>query len=110
MVPMAINPDIKALIPLKQIRPDFLLHVLTYNGDRVLARCLKSGTTVKSIEFGWFKAFEVQLPPPPEQAAIAELLNHMDDEINGLESKLAKARQLKQGMMQELLTGRTRLV
>jgi type I restriction enzyme S subunit len=45
-----------------------------------------------------------------EQKAIAEILVAMDDEIAALEAKLAKARQIKEGMMQELLTGRIRLV
>ena len=45
-----------------------------------------------------------------EQAAIAAILSDMDAEIAALEAKLAKARQLKQGMMQELLTGRIRLI
>lgn len=46
----------------------------------------------------------------PEQTAIAAILSDMDAEIAALEAKLAKARQVKQGMMQELLTGKTRLV
>lgn len=45
-----------------------------------------------------------------EQDAIATVLCDMDDELISLESRLAKTRELKQGMMQELLTGRTRLV
>jgi type I restriction enzyme S subunit len=56
---------------------------------------------------------EVPIPLPPtkaEQAAIATILTDMDAEIAALEEKLAKTRQLKQGMMQELLTGKTRLV
>jgi type I restriction enzyme, S subunit len=50
------------------------------------------------------------IPPLPEQAAITGILSDMDAEIAALEAKLAKARQIKQGMMQELLTGRIRLV
>jgi type I restriction enzyme, S subunit len=42
--------------------------------------------------------------------AIAEILSEMDAEIVALEGKLAKAREIKQGMMQELLTGKTRLI
>jgi type I restriction enzyme S subunit len=53
---------------------------------------------------------EIPLPEPIEQAAIAGVLSDMDAEIEALESRLAKTRMLKQGMMQELLTGRTRLV
>lgn len=53
---------------------------------------------------------EVPFPSYTEQTAIAAILSDMDAEIVALETKLAKARQLKQGMMQELLTGRIRLV
>ena len=45
-----------------------------------------------------------------EQVAIASVLSDIDEEIELLEQKLAKYRQLKQGMMQQLLTGRIRLV
>ncbi len=45
-----------------------------------------------------------------EQTAIATILSDMDSELSALESRLAKARQIKQGMMQELLTGRIRLL
>jgi len=110
VIPMAINQDIKALIPLDEFSSRYLLHALIGYGDRVLARCLKSGTTVESIEFSWLKAFTIPIPPFPEQVAIAEVLSDMDAEIAALERRLAKTRALKQGMMQELLTGKTRLV
>jgi type I restriction enzyme S subunit len=45
-----------------------------------------------------------------EQTSIAAILSDMDTELDALESKLSKARQIKQGMMQELLTGKTRLI
>jgi type I restriction enzyme S subunit len=53
---------------------------------------------------------EVFLPEADEQTAIATILSDMDAEITALEDKLAKAHRIKQGMMQELLTGRIRLV
>ena len=56
------------------------------------------------------KNYEVPLPAMEEQFAIASILSDMDAEIAALEAKLAKARCLTQGMMQELLTGRIRLV
>ncbi len=52
----------------------------------------------------------VALPELKEQQAIATVLSDMDAEIAALEQKLDKTRALKQGMMQELLTGKTRLV
>ena len=56
------------------------------------------------------KALECDVPPYEEQTAIAIILSDMDTELTALESRLAKARQIKQGMMQELLTGRIRLL
>lgn len=52
----------------------------------------------------------INLPSMKEQAAIATVLTDMDAELLGLEQQLAKLRLVKQGMMQELLTGRKRLV
>ena len=53
---------------------------------------------------------ELFIPKPEEQTRIATILSDMDAEIAALETKRAKYKQVKQGMMQELLTGRTRLV
>ena len=46
----------------------------------------------------------------PEQKAIAQILSDMDEEIEALEQKRDKYKAIKQGMMQELLTGKTRLI
>jgi type I restriction enzyme S subunit len=110
MVSMAINQDIKALIPHASYDPFYLLHMLIGNNLRILANCMKSGTTVESIEFSWLKRFRVSVPEIEEQTAIASILTDMDTEISALEAKRSKARQIKQGMMQNLLTGKIRLV
>ncbi len=63
-----------------------------------------------SITLDGLFEFEIPLPTEPEeQTAIATILSDMDNEIQTLEQRLVKTRQIKQGMMQELLTGRTRL-
>jgi len=109
--PMAVNQDIKALTPGSNVSGLFLLYALLANGDRILARCMKSGTTVESIEFRWLKDYAIRLPRElSEQIAIAAALSDMDAEIDALEARREKTRDLKQAMMQELLTGRTRLV
>jgi type I restriction enzyme S subunit len=68
------------------------------------------GATINQITNKNLKAFRVKLPPEDEQTAIAEVLSDMDAELAGLEQRRDKTRALKQGMMEELLTGRTRLV
>jgi type I restriction enzyme S subunit len=57
-----------------------------------------------------YQNLEIKIPNAEEQTAIAAILSDMDAEIAELEAKLAKARNIRQGMMQELLTGRIRLV
>jgi type I restriction enzyme S subunit len=52
----------------------------------------------------------VVVPPSDEQQAIAEVLSDMDAEIDALVAQREKAELVKQGMMQELLSGRVRLV
>ncbi|CUI88584.1 Type I restriction modification DNA specificity domain [Achromobacter xylosoxidans] len=65
---------------------------------------------VPSLNARTIEGIECAYPSPEEQAAIAEVLSDMDAEITVLETRRAKTRALKQAMMQELLTGRTRLV
>ena len=68
------------------------------------------GHAVVHISAAALASVELRLPPLPEQLAIATILSDMDAEISTLEARRAKTRDLKQAMMQELLTGRTRLV
>lgn len=56
------------------------------------------------------KDLVLNIPSPEEQTAIATILSDMDAEITALEARRDKTRALKQGMMQELLTGRIRLI
>jgi type I restriction enzyme S subunit len=71
---------------------------------------LCEASTYPNIRIPEYLEIQVPLPSIEEQIAIASILSDMDSEIDSLESKLAKAREIKQGMMQELLTGKTRLV
>ena len=64
-----------------------------------------------NLNTGLINSTQITYPPNKnEQNAIATILADMDAEISALETKPAKYKQIKQGMMQELLTGRTRLV
>jgi type I restriction enzyme S subunit len=68
------------------------------------------GTHMPRSDWSVVKNYEVALPSIDEQAGIATILSDMDAEIAALEAKLAKARQIKQGMMHNLLTGKIRLL
>lgn len=67
------------------------------------------GTKVSSVSKASVAQTELVVPDYEEQQAIAEILSNMDSGIEALERKLAKYRQVKQGMMQQLLTGKIRL-
>lgn len=65
---------------------------------------------VPSLNARTIENIEIECPEPCEQIAIATILSDMDVELAALEDRRNKTRDLKQAMMQELLTGRTRLV
>ena len=71
---------------------------------------LAQGATRYNLSKNNFAETVIQLPEQEEQNAIASILSDLDNEIESLEQKLAKTRQIKQGMMQQLLTGKIRLV
>lgn len=77
---------------------------------RELLKSLAQGATRYNLSKTALLRVTFPLPSQKEQTAIATLLSDMDTELAALESRLAKARQIKQGMMQELLTGRIRLL
>lgn len=78
-------------------------------GEHALKNTVKA--TVDSLRLPTFEQFEFLIPPiVEEQTAIASILSDIDNEIEALEQKLEKTRQIKQGMMQQLLTGKIRLV
>ena len=71
---------------------------------------LVSTTALPSLSGREIGAIRVPLPPIKEQRAIANVLSDMDAEIASLEQRLDKTQAIKQGMMQQLLTGQTRLI
>lgn len=82
-----------------QFVPTFIAHL----------RRLAAGTKVYATNRKHIASAEIALPEPDEQTAIARVLSDMEAEIAALEARLAKTRDLKQAMMQALLTGRVRL-
>jgi type I restriction enzyme S subunit len=71
---------------------------------------LVKGSTVFHLYAGDLTNLEINFPSPEEQTAIATILSDMDIEIEKLESQLLKYQNIKQGMMQTLLTGKIRLL
>ncbi|MBD2527563.1 restriction endonuclease subunit S [Nostoc sp. FACHB-133] len=70
-----------------------------------------TGSTIRNLSLKSIRNTPISIPPTiEEQKAIAQILSDMDAEIEGLEQKRDKYKAIKQGMMQELLTGKTRLI
>ena len=90
----------------------WLSYVLSSPLNKESIKGLATGTSgsMKNISKSAFLSLHIAFPSESEQTAIANILSDMDTEIAALQSQLAKARQIKQGMMQELLTGRIRLL
>jgi len=86
----------------------FLYQILSPEGQQQIKE-LMSGNAITRLTLSKIRSLRFAVAPFPEQAVIATFLSDMDAEIAALEAKLAKARQIKQGMTQELLTGRIRL-
>lgn len=88
----------------------FLAYYFRSEVGRGLVKSLAQGSTRYNLSKGALLKTALRLPSLPEQTAIAVVLSDMDAEIAALEARRDKTFALKQGMMQELLTGKTRLI
>lgn len=88
----------------------FIALYLRSREGREIIKLLAQGSTRYNLSKPALLKSIMRLPEPKEQIAIAAVLTDMDTEMVALEQRLAKTRDLKQAMMQELLTGKTRLV
>jgi len=101
-----------ASVPKGAVSARWLSYVLSSSEYKQRLRDVATGTSgsMKNISKGAFLGISVKVPTLDEQRAIAQVLSDMDAELVALEARSDKTRQLKQGMMQALLTGRIRLV
>ena len=90
--------------------PRFLSYVINSHQINTALRKRVIGSAQLGIGRRSVEQQEIPFPELPEQSAINTILSDMDNEVATLESKLTKARDMKRGMMQELLAGRIRLV
>jgi type I restriction enzyme S subunit len=90
--------------------PAFVFFLCQTGRYRNYINNLLAGSSINNLRPTTIESLEFPMPPLPEQSAIAAILSDMGAEIAALEQRRDKTRALKQGMMQELLTGRIRLV
>ena len=93
-----------------KICPNFLVHFLNSPYGRRMVLAPSAGSAQQVVNLSALNKLRFSIPHVSEQDAIASVLSGMDAELDALEQRRAKASRLKQAMMQELLTGRTRLV
>ena len=103
-----LNQRVGRILKIKEISIPFLSFTLLKELKEIEVRT--SSTTVKHLSHSDINKIEMPLPNFEKQTHIATILTDMDADIYALEKKLNKIKQIKQGMMQALLTGKIRLV
>jgi type I restriction enzyme S subunit len=108
-IELSTNQSIAAILPSDSFVSEYLFFNLDARYEEL--RDLSSGEGGRGgLNLTLIRNLEVPLPSVAEQVAIAAVLSDMDAELAGLEARREKTKAVKLGMMQELLTGRTRLV
>lgn len=102
------NQGFQSLVPKEGYNSEYLYYLLLTLKNVLLQNA--SGSTFLEISPTKIKQIEVAMPAIEEQEEIAKILSDIDSEIVGLETKLEKYRKVKLGIMQNLLTGKIRLV
>jgi type I restriction enzyme, S subunit len=104
------STEIWPLMPNRQFITQGYLFQIVMSDQFLEAATIAYGTHMPRTDWNVVKGYQVNLPDLHEQEAISLVLSDIDSEIAALEARREKTRALKQGMMQELLTGRIRLV
>ncbi|HCG5918416.1 TPA: restriction endonuclease subunit S [Vibrio parahaemolyticus] len=107
--PATTNQSCMAIYPSDELKVEYLYYYYVYRGNELAIKYCQ-GTKQQSYTAKLVKKLPIEIPPTvEEQGAIAAILSDMDSEIETLEQRRNKTLELKQGVMQELLTGKTRL-
>ncbi|MDE9486563.1 restriction endonuclease subunit S [Xenorhabdus bovienii] len=110
-LPSTLNSGVFVIRPKNNaFHPRYLFYILTSKIFNEFMKGITAGSTITHLYQKDFVNFNFIAPNIEEQTAIATILLDMDTEIQALKQRLGKTRQIKQGMMQELLTGKTRLI
>jgi type I restriction enzyme S subunit len=104
---LSTSQAILGIRPKSNLNADFLYYFLT--SLKSVVKTLGQQGTQSNLNKGMVQDFRLNLPPLPEQTAIATVLSDLDAELAALQARRDKTRDLKQAMAQELLTGSIRL-
>ena len=107
---VAFNQDIKALLARANVDGLFLSFLLSGNKHKIKNLVTTAGHGTGRLDTDSLKEFPVDLPPLPEQRKIAKILSTWDKAITTAEMLIETSKQQKKALMQQLLTGKKRLV
>ena len=105
---MCTNQGFKNIVPNSKNNIEFVYYLLTYNKHRMISKA--SGSTFLELSKTSFESMKFKTPLLKEQQKIATVLTSADKEIELLEQQLADLQQEKKALMQQLLTGKKRVV
>lgn len=105
----AISPTM-AVIDFESIDPMFAYYYMRSSEFQDQFTSSSNGSTRQSVGMHYIRNLHIRKPSPEEQVELSRCLGDMDYEIRKLEEKYSKYQKVKQGMMEELLTGKVRLV
>lgn len=104
-----ISRDIARVRLRSEHNPRFWLHLLRSDGAQSILQQAAVGTTRQELSIATLRTLRFRCPNKAEQDRLVATLDDIDDQVAALERVIAKREATKQGMMQQLLTGRTRL-
>jgi len=107
-ISLCTSQAILGIRPSSSLSNEFLYYYLT--SLKAIVKSLGQKGTQANLNKRMVQDFRFRVPPIPEQTVISAVLTDMDSDLAAMEQRQSKTRALKQGMMQELLTGKTRLV
>ena len=99
---VAINQDVKALVPKENVSPKYLLRLL--DSLKFRAESVAVGSTVKGIRISDLLSIQTPVAPSDEQSKIAQILDTLDTQIQKTEALIAKLEKIKEGLLHGLLT------
>lgn len=105
---MCTNQGFKNIIPNQKTNIEFLFYLLTYEKHKLVSKA--SGSTFLELSKSAFESMKINVPLIGEQEKIAAVLTNADNEIVVLEKQLADLKQEKKALMQQLLTGKRRVL
>ena len=103
-VPVALNQDMKAVVPRDGVLPGYIAHILGSNGQAILRAARRTGGSVASIETGRLFGFRIPVPPREVQQEIVRLLDEFTELEAALEAELEARRQQYEYYRDRLLT------